>query len=122
MPHFTAVLLGGDVVAPVERLVPARRRITPRRAGTSLYQPTEELFLGDLYQLTKELFFGKPVQALTCSARNNSSPRRYKLEPARQGAIPWRAGASRYLLAEENASANWYKLVPARRRQRRRPP
>ncbi|PLW46129.1 hypothetical protein PCASD_04188 [Puccinia coronata f. sp. avenae] len=70
--------------------VPARRGITSLRAGTSLYQ------------LTKELFLGKPVQALTYSARNiNSSPSRYKLEPARQGAIPWWAGASRYLLAQE---------------------
>ncbi|PLW19500.1 hypothetical protein PCANC_08738 [Puccinia coronata f. sp. avenae] len=36
-----------------------------------------------------------------CSARNNSSPSGYKLAPARRGALPWRAGASRYLLADE---------------------
>ncbi|PLW22979.1 hypothetical protein PCASD_14788 [Puccinia coronata f. sp. avenae] len=57
----------------------ARRGITPRRAGTSLHQPDEELFLGE------------QVQAGTCLPMNN-------------------------------ASASWYKLVPARRRQRRRPP
>jgi hypothetical protein len=48
----------------------------PWQAGTSFYQ------------LAKELFLGKPVQALTFLARNNSLPSGYKLVPACQEFIP----------------------------------
>ncbi|PLW18135.1 hypothetical protein PCANC_12690 [Puccinia coronata f. sp. avenae] len=120
IPRLHAVLPRGDVAAPGQRLVPARRGITPCQAGTRLYQLAEKLFVGEQVQAgtcsprdnslaswytlvpaRQELFLGKPVQALTCSAKNNSTPRGYKLVPARRGAIPWRAGASRYLLAKE---------------------
>ncbi|PLW25469.1 hypothetical protein PCANC_18692 [Puccinia coronata f. sp. avenae] len=100
-PRLHAVLPWGDVLAPGKRLVPARQGITPCQADTSLYQPAEELLLSkqvqagtsQQYQPAEELLLGKQVQASTCSASQ------YTLVP--EGAIPWRAGASRYLLAEE---------------------
>ncbi|PLW10800.1 hypothetical protein PCANC_23734 [Puccinia coronata f. sp. avenae] len=88
-PRLHAVLPGGDVVAPGERLVPARRGITPRRAGTRLYQPAEKLFLGE------------QVQAGTCLPRDNSSTSCYKLVPARRGVISRQAGTGFDLLGEE---------------------
>ncbi|PLW22100.1 hypothetical protein PCASD_17045 [Puccinia coronata f. sp. avenae] len=106
-PCLHAVLPWGDVLAPGKRLVPACQGITPCQADTSLYQPAEELLLSkqlvfarrgvipqaQQYQPAEELLLGKQVQASTCSASQ------YTLVP--EGAIPWRAGASQYLLAEE---------------------
>ncbi|PLW42961.1 hypothetical protein PCASD_04694 [Puccinia coronata f. sp. avenae] len=88
-PRLHAVLPGGDVVAPGERLVPARRGITPRRAGTRLYQPAEKLFLGE------------QLQAGTFLPRDNSSTSCYKLVPARRGVISRQAGTGFDLLGEE---------------------
>jgi hypothetical protein len=105
------------------RLVPARRGITPRHAGTRLYQPAKELFLG------------KQVPTCNYSPRNSSSASWYKHVPARQrvlwAIVPLRAGTSMYQPAKEffeqvsprdTSLASWYKPVPARRGQRRRPP
>ncbi|PLW24488.1 hypothetical protein PCANC_04943 [Puccinia coronata f. sp. avenae] len=46
------------------KLVPARRGVIPCRAGTSLYQPGEELFLAK-QQLAEELFLGEQVPVCT---------------------------------------------------------
>ncbi|PLW27629.1 hypothetical protein PCASD_21161 [Puccinia coronata f. sp. avenae] len=99
----------GDVVAAGERLVPACR------AGTSLHQPAEGLFLSEQVQagtcLARDNSLASwyklvpawrgVIRWSTCSARDNSSMNRYKLGPAGQGDIPWQAGASQYLLAKE---------------------
>ncbi|PLW33769.1 hypothetical protein PCANC_16285 [Puccinia coronata f. sp. avenae] len=116
-PRLHAVLPGGDVIAPGERLVSACRGITPRQAGPSLYQPAKELILG------------VQVQAGTCSPREHSSASWYKLVQARRGITPRQAGTSLYQPAGElflgeqvqagtcsprdNPSASWSKLVPA---------
>jgi hypothetical protein len=60
-----------------------------RRTRPAVYQPAEELFLGE------------QVQAVICLPRDNSLASWYKLVQARQGIIAWQAGTGFNLLGEQ---------------------